>query len=343
MAVSAAPAQGWKFTGWKENGAVVCAEPAYSFAAAANRTLTAHFEKEQAGQSTDALTTVPDGLKRLFNTVEEIKAVLRQKVEAAISEVGDSLVVYDVRLVYLDGREVEPGNFPKEGIDAILAYPSGTNGTDYIFTVQHMISYGPDAGKVETLTYTAEPTGLKCHFGSLSPVAIGWQKKTAPAPDPTTPTGGSSSSNSDEDNDRDDFWQEVLQQIEQAKPGATLRINAKDRDKLPRKVMNALKQSNITLVIRWSGGEDIVLSSDQALDEPRRFFYPLAYLSSYDFDAAADTQSPDTQNPDDSLSEAAASVNQNPATGDSAVSIALLLSAAACGGIWVCKGKKHAK
>ena len=350
VAVSATPAQGWKFTGWKENGAVVCAEPAYSFAAAANRTLTAHFEQEQTEEptkkvKTDALTTVPGELVNSpFNTVDKIIAELRQKVEAAISEVGDSLVVYDVRLVYEDdGREVEPGRFPEAGIDAILDYPSGTNDTDYIFTVQHMISYGPDAGKVETLTYTAEPTGLKCHFGSLSPVAIGWQKKTAPAPDPTTPTGGSSSSDSDEDNDRDDFWQEVLQQIEQAKPGATLRINAKDRDKLPRKVMNALKQSNITLVIRWSGGEDIVLSSDQALDEPRRFFYPLAYLSSYDFDAAADTQSPDTQNPDDSLSEAAASVNQNPATGDSAVSIALLLSAAACGGIWVCKGKKHAK
>ena len=56
----------------------------------------------------------------------------------------------------------------------MLPYPDGTNGTDYIFTVQHMISHGPDAGTVEELGCTAVQQGLEWRFSRLSPVGIVW-------------------------------------------------------------------------------------------------------------------------------------------------------------------------
>ena len=48
--------------------------------------------------------------------------------------------------------------------------------------------------------------------------------------------------------------------------------------------MDALKKSDqVTLIIRWNGGKDLTITSDKALNEALRIYYPLAYLTDYDF------------------------------------------------------------
>lgn len=254
------------------------------------------------------LTEVPDGLAGKFATVEELKTVLKQKVTAALAEVGDQIAIYDVRLQYQDTdgiwKDVDPNSFPAGGVTAVLPYPDGTNGTDYIFTVQHMISHGPDAGTVEELRCTAVKQGLECRFTSLSPVAIGWRIKDdpkpddpkPPQPDDPKPDGPNSGGTSDPGNDEYDFWQGVRQKIKAAKPGDTIKANAGSYDKMSWTVMEALKKSDcVTLVIRWNGGADIVIPAEKALDEALRIYYPLAYLAGYDFGIITD---PGKQNPE---------------------------------------------
>lgn len=301
VTIQAEPADGWRFTGWIENSATISTDPEYVFTVSGNRSLTAIFEKDRAEQKTQVdkdLTTVPEDLKKtLFNTVEKIKEELRRKVTTALSGVN-AICVYDVRLLYLDNgewKDVDPNQFPPEGVIAVLPYPDGTNGTDYTFTVQHMISHGDLAGTVKQLPYTPLPEeGLQCHFTSLSPVAVGYKKiEKKPSGGENSSSGGkgysssgngSSGGSSSSRNDQYDFWQQVRQKILKAKPGDTIKVNARGYDKMPRMVMDALKKSDrITLMIRWSGGKDITISSDEALNEALRIYYPLAYLTDYDF------------------------------------------------------------
>ena len=137
------------------------------------------------------LSTVPAALvsNENLNTPEKIEAALRTKVAEAMSDVGENIAVFDVTLQYKDGdewKDVDPENFPSEGVTAILPYPDGTGATGWTFTVQHLISSGDKAGTMETLAYELTADGLKCKFSSLSPVAIGYQAATKPS-DPVGP------------------------------------------------------------------------------------------------------------------------------------------------------------
>ena len=255
------------------------------------------------------LSEVPEGLKGKFDTPAKIENELRLKVTANLNGVkDDQIAVYDVRLQYLEGgvwKDVDPDNFPADGVTAVLPYPDGTDGTNYTFTVQHMISHGDKAGDVETLSYTAVSGGLQCHFTSLSPVAIGY-KAIEKTPTPSTPSSPGtlftdSGSDDDEEEATDpeyDFWQTVREQIKKAKSGDTVKVNARGYDRMPATVMAALKKSNnVTLRIRWSGGEEIVIPSAKALSESLRIYYPLSYLAKYDFGDPVPDPAPEHLNP----------------------------------------------
>ncbi len=250
----------------------------------------------------NGLTVIPVGLKPLFESIAAIEDELRTRVTAVLSDVGDQIVFCDMRLQYRENGiwvDVDPNNFPDEGVDVTLAYPEGTNGIEYTFTVQHMISYGTDAGKVETMSYTPLPEGLRCHFTSLSPVAIGWQQKGTETPEPTPPpvtpgrpsapvsTGSGGGSSSDPvQNDEYDFWQSVRKKIEAAGRGDTVTVNPRGYERMPKSVMDALRQKDgVTLVLLRDGGEEIVIPSEKALDEAMQVYYPLPYLEGIDFGA----------------------------------------------------------
>ena len=245
------------------------------------------------------LSSVPAGLQNTpFRTISAIKKEMQTKVTAALSDTNGQIAIYDVRLQYKDKedgewKDVDPDHFPEDGVIAIIPYPNGTNGTDYIFTVQHMISHGANAGIVETLTYTALSDGLQCRFNSLSPVAVGYkaiEKKPSGSVESSSGGKGNSSSGkggsggSSSSNAQYDFWQQVRQKIGKAQPGDIVKVNARGYDKMPRLVMDALKKSDgVTLMIHWNGGKDITIDSDKALDEALRIYYPLSYLTDYDF------------------------------------------------------------
>lgn len=137
------------------------------------------------------LSSVPEALadNPRFDTPAKIETELRAKVEEVMANAGDRILIYDVTLQYRDENgewhNVEPDNFPAEGVTAVLPYPAGTGMTGYTFTVQHLISSGSHAGEIETLPYELTPDGLRCRFSSLSPVAIGYQSSATPDPDPT--------------------------------------------------------------------------------------------------------------------------------------------------------------
>ncbi|WP_295759555.1 YDG domain-containing protein, partial [uncultured Oscillibacter sp.] len=142
------------------------------------------------------LSTVPEALKNNeeYDTPAKIESALRTRVAEVLSNVGEQIAVFDVTLQYRDSsgtwHNVDPDNFPANGVTAVLPYPAGTGATGYTFTVQHLISSGAQAGTMETLPYELTADGLRCKFSSLSPVAIGYQTATKPNPQPNP--GGNS-------------------------------------------------------------------------------------------------------------------------------------------------------
>ena len=144
------------------------------------------------------LSTVPEALENnaRYDTPEKIETALRTQVEQVMSNVGGNIAVFDVTLQYKDAggtwHNVDPDDFPAEGVTAILPYPDGTGATGYTFTIQHLISSGAQAGTMETLSYTLTADGLQCRFSSLSPVAIGYQAVTRPNPGGGSGGGGGS-------------------------------------------------------------------------------------------------------------------------------------------------------
>ena len=81
-----------------------------------------------------------------------------------------------------------------------------------------------------------------------------------------------------------EFWMKVRTKIVSANPGEVIEVNARDNDKMPNSVMQALAaKEDVTLRVRWNGGEEIVIPSAAALQEKMRMFYPLSYLAKFDF------------------------------------------------------------
>ena len=137
------------------------------------------------------LSSVPAALENdtRYDTPKKIETALRVRVADEMSSVGENIAVFDVTLQYKDEsgtwHNVDPNDFPKNGVTAILPYPDGAGATGYRFTVQHLISSGDKAGEMEELTYELTANGLKCKFSSLSPVAVGYEAEAKPEPQPT--------------------------------------------------------------------------------------------------------------------------------------------------------------
>ena len=56
------------------------------------------------------------------------------------------------------------------------------------------------------------------------------------------------------------FWLEVEQQIRSAEPGSELTVDAGSRTSMPTSVLKVAAERNVTLIIRWNGGGDIVVN-----------------------------------------------------------------------------------
>ena len=122
-----------------------------------------------------------------LNSVDKIQAKLETKLTAS----SDGKVFYDIALKYREGDrwvEVTEENFPANGVDVVLPYPTGADGyvtsSKDTFTIVHMLTVdkdGKNPGDLEVLSYTKETDGLHFHVDSLSPFGVSWTKYTAPS------------------------------------------------------------------------------------------------------------------------------------------------------------------
>ena len=145
------------------------------------------------------LNTVPEGLKDTeFNTVEKIQQAMEKVVLTKIGEqnTGNAhkTIVYDAVLMITENGVTRPATKEeieaRGGITIMFPYPAGTNKTDYVFTVAHMLTMdmaGMKAGDIETPEITLTDAGLQVTLKGLSPIMVGYSKKAA-EPTPAEPT-----------------------------------------------------------------------------------------------------------------------------------------------------------
>ena len=163
------------------------------------------------------------------------------------------------------------------------------------------------AAEGETVTLTATPAS-GYHFDGWSVVSgtvtIQNNQFIMPAEnveiqavfDRNSGSGGSGGSSY---RDREyEFWMDVKEQIRDADPGDTIKVNARSYDRLPYSVMKLLgEQDDVTLRISWNDGDPIEIPSAFAANEPQRVYYPLEELAEMDFTQPAEPEAdkPETE------------------------------------------------
>ena len=109
---------------------------------------------------------------------------IRTKLKASFTGSKDGMAFYDIALKYYDGTQwvdVNETNFPANGVDVVLPYPTGTNKQDR-FQIVHMLTHSGHEGEIERITASNETDGLHFHVNSLSPFGVSWVKYVAPTP-----------------------------------------------------------------------------------------------------------------------------------------------------------------
>src|SRR5699024_4308991 len=86
-----------------------------------------------------------------------------------------------------------------------------------------------------------------------------------------------------------EFWMDVKEQIRDADPGDTIKVNARRNARMPWAEMEAQGNADgVARHITWNGGEDIIIPSDAALSEQSRVYYPLSYLEDMTFEVESE-------------------------------------------------------
>ena len=123
-------------------------------------------------------------------------------------------------------------------------------------------------GTLTPITPVKEANNLRFELPagfSASDAVLGWTKYVAP----------DTEEESAFDRAQDRFWGDVLRAIAFSDAGAVLTVDAGYFDKMPVEIMNAVNVRDVTLVIRWNHGDDIVISRANALTpEISRIYYP---------------------------------------------------------------------
>ncbi|MFA9380067.1 MAG: YDG domain-containing protein [Acetanaerobacterium sp.] len=200
-------------------------------------------------------------------TVEPV--AVTEELEGLIDEASQFNGIPEGNLLMVDisldaaGSAVQPSG----AVRVYLPLPAGASRRD-TFRILHQRE-DLTAG-YEILAAHTTAIGIWFDVTHFSSFAVGW--KSTPAA-----TSGSSSSNWYDDND--DFWQTVKEQILGARSGITIRVDAGDYDRMSTSVMAALRNSGVTLVIRWDDGDKITIPAGKAQPENLyRLYYPLSLL-----------------------------------------------------------------
>lgn len=62
------------------------------------------------------------------------------------------------------------------------------------------------------------------------------------------------------------FWDDVETKIKTADKGDTITINVKERTSIPVRILELVAEYEITLIIQWNGGEDIIVTADHGVE-----------------------------------------------------------------------------
>lgn len=155
----------------------------------------------------------------------------------------------------------------QQSVAVQLPYPAGTDRADTFML------YLYQNGTLTPITPVKEANNLRFELPagfSASDAVLGWTKYVAP----------DTEEESAFDRAQDRFWGDVLRAIAFSDAGAVLTVDAGYFDKMPVEIMNAVNAHNVTLVIRWNYGDDIVIARANALiPEISRIYYPLSYLA----------------------------------------------------------------
>ena len=138
------------------------------------------------------LDKVPESVSGQYPTTDAVYQALAAASLAAdpsLDKDAARTVLLDVTLQIKNANgavtKVTERNFPAEGVEVLLPYPEGTDGT-FTFVVAHMITTGSRAGEIEILPNSPEKDGIRVRFYSLSPVTITYAAPSAtPAADGT--------------------------------------------------------------------------------------------------------------------------------------------------------------
>ncbi len=155
----------------------------------------------------------------------------------------------------------------QQSVAVQLPYPVGTDRADTFML------YLYQNGTLTPITPVKEANNLRFELPagfSASDAVLGWTKYVAP----------DTEEESAFDRAQDRFWGDVLRAVAFSDAGTVLTVDAGYFDKMPVEIMNAVNVRDVTLVIRWNHGDDIVISRANALTpEISRIYYPLSYLA----------------------------------------------------------------
>lgn len=186
-------------------------------------------------------------------------------IDAAIAQEYPALTgsTQGLNLAFMsDGQAV----YAQQAVTVQLPYPAGTERADsfmvYLYQNGTLTPVAP--------TKSANHLSVELPAGfSASDVVLAWTKYVAPETEQESAF----------DRAQDRFWGDVLRAVAFADAGEVLTVDAGYFDKMPVEIMNAVNVRNVTLVIRWRNGEDIVIGRANALiPEANRLYYPLSYL-----------------------------------------------------------------
>ena len=188
-------------------------------------------------------------------------------IDAAIASEYPALAgnTQSMRLAFLAN-----GTMPvtaQQSVAVQLPYPAGTDRADTFML------YLYQNGTLTPITPVKEANNLRFELPagfSASDAVLGWTKYVAPDTDEESAF----------DRAQDRFWGDVLRAVAFSDAGTVLTVDAGYFDKMPVEIMNAVNVRDVTLVIRWNHGDDIVISRANALTpEISRIYYPLSYLA----------------------------------------------------------------
>ena len=192
----------------------------------------------------------------------------KEAVEAENPGLKDKTLPLGAKLEDPSGNTV----YSKQPITVQVAYPAGTDSKDTF--IVYLVN---EDGSITSITPTKEDKHLSFELPagfSEGDFVIAWKKYVKP----TNKDEYDEESGSFEKRQRN-FWKNVRNLMRDAKEGSVLTIGAGDYDQMPTFIMDAVKEYNVGLRIRWNGGEEILLAPENALTpEKNRLYYPLSYL-----------------------------------------------------------------